>query len=80
MYLFGMQAYGFNLSDNRQIRGLNYGICVHSKTDYCSIEWSKTSDPFSFSMSGNSSWISTRNLTGEGQRIINRYILLGRRE
>ncbi|XP_065222665.1 uncharacterized protein LOC135847155 [Planococcus citri] len=45
---------------NRQIRGINYGICVKSKQEYCAIEWNADKDPYSFTVSGNSSSIETQ--------------------
>ncbi|XP_066250378.1 cubilin-like [Euwallacea similis] len=41
------------LNGTRQLAGLNYGVCVNMFPGYCSIQWSATSDPYSFSMTGN---------------------------
>ncbi|XP_054276562.1 uncharacterized protein LOC128995570 [Macrosteles quadrilineatus] len=45
---------------NRQIAGLNYGVCVRSLSGYCYIEWSQNSaSPYSFTVSGPTDALDT---------------------
>lgn len=41
------------LTGTRQIANHNYGICIRMEAGYCSIRWSQTADPYSFTVSDN---------------------------
>lgn len=41
------------IAGTRQIANTNYGICVNMQPGYCSIQWSQTSDPESFTVTGD---------------------------
>lgn len=47
----------------RQLANTNYGICVEMVAGYCGIQWSQSSDIYSFTVSGDTS-------TAVGQGII----------
>ncbi|XP_050300764.1 uncharacterized protein LOC126739230 [Anthonomus grandis grandis] len=41
------------LNGTRQLAGMNYGVCVKPFPGYCGIQWSQTSDLYSFSVTNN---------------------------
>lgn len=42
----------------REMANLNYGVCIAMQPGYCSITWSQTSDPYSFTVTNNTVGLS----------------------
>ncbi|XP_075229857.1 uncharacterized protein LOC142329296 [Lycorma delicatula] len=42
---------------NRQLAGLNYGVCIRNEAGYCTIQWSQAAnDKYSFTVSSNTTY------------------------
>ncbi|GJQ88051.1 hypothetical protein Trydic_g12973 [Trypoxylus dichotomus] len=60
---YGTTANGALLATNdrpgtRQLVNQNYGICVGNQPGFCSITWSQTGDPYSFTVTGDTIGLS----------------------
>lgn len=53
------------LIGTRQMVNMNYGICVRAQPGYCSIQWTRASDPNGFTVSGDTSVVATIPTTGD---------------
>lgn len=46
-------AFGMQIIGTRELANLNYGVCIRMEAGFCSIEWSQTTDQFSFTVTGD---------------------------
>lgn len=62
-----IQQFGALIVGTRELANLNYGICVRMEAGYCSIQWSQSSDPYSFTVTGDVPGLGTLVGTSSAQ-------------